>query len=463
MLALSHLSGATTTAPSIASSITDSAMLQAHGIGGAKDLPIPAEYAVLGAVAALLLSFVVLAFAWRRPRFEERTPHVSLPALQRVVESRGFLLTTRTAGIIAFLYCLMCLTLGKDLIDNPIFGITYVLLWVGIVPASLLLGPVWKYISPFRTFSALLNRLGGIDPDEGMYRYPVKLGLWPAAVGLYLFVWMELSVWDGGTTLGGIRLWLAVYLVAMVLGSVVWGNRFLSSADPFEVYSSLLARLSPWGRDEKGQLVLMSPLRNLAGITPRPGLVAVVAVLFGSTAYDSFHESPQWVRFVFSNDISETLLNNVAFLVFSLLAGLIFTVATMTTGVAAGTDRRTLPALFAHSMVPIVVGYVFAHYFTFLVVTGQMTVQQISDPFSNGSNWFGTADMAVNQWIRSQPTLVACLKVGAVVTGHVLGAVAAHDRALVLLPRKHQLSGQLTLLTAMVVFTAGGLYLLFAA
>lgn len=441
----------------------DRGMVGAHGIGGAKDLPIPAELAILGAVAALLLSFVVLAFAWRRPRFEERTPHVALPRLERLVDSTGFLVATRTFGMLAFAYCLMCLVLGEDLIINPIFGVTYVLLWVGIVPASLLLGPVWKYISPFRTIAALLNRVGRVDPDVGMYAYPEKLGLWPAALGLYLFVWMELGVWDGGTTLGGLRLWLAVYLVAMVLGSMVWGNRFLASADPFEVYSSLLARLSPWGRDGKGHLVLMSPLRNLAGTTPRAGLVGVVAVLFGSTAYDSFHESPQWVRFVFSSEINENLLANLAYLGFTLLALAIFTLATMTTGVAAGTRRRTLPALFAHSMVPIVVGYVFAHYFTFLMITGQTTLQQMSDPLSTGANWFGTADMTVNTWIRSQPTLVASLKVVAVVAGHVAGAVAAHDRALVLLPRKHQLTGQLTLLAAMVVFTAGGLYLLFAA
>ena len=49
------------------------------------------------------------------------------------------------------------------------------------------------------------------------------------------------------------------------------------------------------------------------------------------------------------------------------------------------------------------------------------------------------------------------------VLGHVLGVVAAHDRAVRLLPRRHQLTGQLSLLVAMVMFTAGGLYLLFAA
>ena len=38
-------------------------------------------------------------------------------------------------------------------------------------------------------------------------------------------------------------------------------------------------------------------------------IVAVVAVLFGSTAYDSFRESEPWVRFVQSSDVSGTLVS----------------------------------------------------------------------------------------------------------------------------------------------------------
>jgi hypothetical protein len=50
-----------------------------------------------------------------------------------------------------------------------------------------------------------------------------------------------------------------------------------------------------------------------------------------------------------------------------------------------------------------------------------------------------------------------------VVLGHVLGVIAAHERAIELLPKRHQLTGQLPLLFAMIAFTVGGLYLLFAA
>ena len=435
----------------------------AHGLGGAKDLPVPAELATVGAVAALLISFTVLALAWRRPRFETRTPHRPVPRVEAFVSSTPFRVVARGFGLVALLYCVVAAVLGKDLVLNPVFGITYVFMWVGIVPASLALGPVWRAISPFRTITQLLHRLAGTDVEHGMFTYPTKLGLWPAALGLYLFVWMELDVAGVGLELGALRFFLTVYLVVMVLGGAFFGTRFLESADPFEVYSSLLAKLSPWGRSADGRLVLMSPLRNLASTPPRAGLVAVVAVLFGTTAYDSFHESPQWVRFVQGSDVSGTVLNNLAMLSFCVLAWLVFTLATMTTGVEKGVPRRALPALFAHAMVPIVVGYVFAHYFTYLVFMGQDTLIKMSDPLSRGDDLLGTGDWRINNWLGYQPTLVACLKVVGVVVGHVLGAVASHDRALRLLPARHHVTGQLTLLTAMVLFTAGGLYLLFAA
>ena len=105
----------------------------------------------------------------------------------------------------------------------------------------------------------------------------------------------------------------------------------------------------------------------------------------------------------------------------------------------------------------------FKYIFTFLVIAGQTTLIRMSDPMSDGSNLFGTSDWSESYWVALHPTLLANVKVLAVVSGHILGVIAAHDRAMHLLPRRHQLTGQLPLLFAMVGFTVGGLYLLFSA
>ena len=434
----------------------------AHGIGGAKDLPISPELAIAGASAALVVSFTVLAVAWREPRYDAATSGRPAPAwLASLVDSTAWRAGLRLVGLALFLFTAMAAVLGEDMVINPVFGIVYVWWWVGLVPLSLLLGPVWKAISPVRTINLAFAKVSGTDPDRGLLPYPERLGHWPAAVGLFAFVWLEL-VYPYSTELGPVRLWCAVYVAAMLVGGALFGNAFYEGADPFEVYSTLVSRLSVWGR--RGDLlVVRSPLANLDATPVRPGLVAVVAVLFGSTAFDSFKDSSEWVQFTQSSSVSPNLLNNVALLVFCVGVGLVFALGCVLTGIGDDLRRAELPNQFAHSVVPIIVGYIVAHYLTYLVEVGQLTLIQASDPFSDGSNWFGTADLQVSYWLSYHPTLLASTKVLAVVAGHVLGVIAAHDRAVRILPPRHQLTGQLPLLFAMVAFTVGGLYLLFAA
>ncbi|MGB0099024.1 MAG: hypothetical protein WBP61_01960, partial [Nocardioides sp.] len=410
----------------------------------------------------LVISFTVLAVAWRDPRFDAATSGRPAPGwLARLVDSSGWRIGLRTLGILLFAYTAMAAVFGKDLVINPVLGIFYVWWWVGLVPLSLLLGPVWKAISPVRTLNLAFAKVSGGDPERGVFAYPERLGHWPAAIGLFAFVWMEL-VYPYSTEIGPVRLWCAAYVAVMLIGGALFGNTFYERADPFEVFSTLVSRMSVWGR--RGDLlVIRSPLANLDTTPVRPGLVGVVAVLFGSTGFDSFKDSSNWIQFVQSHDTSPYLLNNLALLAFCVGTGLVFAVGCMLTGLGDDLRRTELPNLFAHSVVPIVVGYFVAHYLSYFVVVGQETLINLSDPFSNGSNWFGTADLDPNYGIYYHPTLLANIKVLAVVAGHVLGVVAAHDRAVRILPRRHQLTGQLPLLFAMIAFTIGGLYLLFAA
>ena len=441
-------------------------MVFTHGIGGAQDLPIPAEYAIAGACAALTVSFIVLALAWRSPRFDAATSGRPVPSwLASMVDQPAFGMVLRTLGLAFFLYVVWAAVFGPDLLINPTFGVVYVLLWVGIVPVSLLFGPFYKTLSPIRTVNLAFTKLTGGDPDRGVFELPRWVGYWPAAVGLFAFVWLEL-VYPDSTYLSPVRLWFAIYIAVLLVGSALFGTKWFERADPFEVYSTLVGHLSVFGRRADGTLVFRSPLGNLDGVASAPGLVGVVAVLFGSTAFDSFKDSNVWLRFTQSVDTNIPVLNTFVMLGFCGVVGITFAVATMSTGVAespGSARRRDLPDLFAHSVVPIVVGYIVAHYLRYFAETGQQTLTQLSDPMANGSNLLGTANWEVGYWLSAHPTFLAVTKVLAVVTGHVLGVIAAHDRAIKLLPKRHQLVGQLPLLLVMVFYTISGLYLLFGA
>ena len=436
-----------------------STAILAHGLGGSTDLPIPFTYALVGGAWALTFTFAVVALAWRRPRFDPDKPGRPLPRwVTTAVDAPATRWSIALVALAFTLWVAMAAFFGPQTPDNPLPGVFYVLLWVGLVAVSLLFGPVWRVLSPVRTVLRLLRR------GARSARYPQRLGYWPAAAGLFAFVWLELASPDPGS-LAAIRNWLLIYL-AVTLGGALWcGTRWCERADPFEVYSTVASRLSPLRRNQDtGRLVIGNPFDHLLTLPVFPGTVAVLAVLLGSTAFDSFSAMPRWRIFVDEHTGSAaaaTLLRTAGLLVFIAVVAGTFWAAARATGGVDRRLRRELPGLMAHSLIPIVLGYVFAHYLSYLIERGQQTIILLADPLDRGWNLLGLGAAEVNYVLSLHPAVLATLKVGFVVAGHVAGVVAAHDRALRLLPSGHQLTGQLAMMLVMVGYTFTGLYLLF--
>ncbi|MFK4087697.1 hypothetical protein ACI2LF_26540 [Kribbella sp. NPDC020789] len=438
-------------------------MIPLHGIGGRQDLPIPFGLAVGGAAVAVALSFVVLGLAWRSPKYRGDESGKPLPgAITRTVDAAWFRWIVRVVGLAVFGYAMTALVFGVDRLTNPIFGFIYILVWVGLVPLSILLGPVWRTLNPLRTLHLLICKLLRQPPSQGLLTLSPRLGLWPAALGIFAFAWLELVAPDRAT-IPVLQAWIALYVVITMFGAILFGDRWFATGDPFEVYATLMSRLSPWGRRTDGALVVRRPLENLDGLKAQPGLVGMVAALLGSTAYDGFSNSSAWVGWAQNQDISMTWLGTAALIVFMLFVLVTYSGATLLAGRLSDSSRTSLPGLFAHSVVPIALGYVIAHYMTLFILEGQRTLIYLSDPLSNGANVFGTGLLAVNTGITNHSTAISVIQVLAVVGGHLLGVISAHDRAVALFPRHKALAGQLPLLIVMVGYTAGGLLLLFSS
>ncbi len=406
--------------------------LPTHGVGGSTDLPIPFLYAMVGASWALTISFAVLALAWREPRFDAKPETGEPPARRPWLAVLGALI----AG-----WFLVALFAGRDDTGNAGLGALYILVWVGLVPLALLAGHVWRDLSPWRTIQALVGRVSG--RADGFVAYPDRLGYWPAVAGLFAFVWLELASPDPGS-INAVRLWVAGYVVVTVIGGIVFGPRWYDRADPFDVYSALVARLSPFVRD--GRWAIHNSLRSLPQVPIAPGLVALLATLLGSTAFDSFSASSFWQ----SKSVSG-LTQTLTLLGFCVVVAVLFQAAARATGGVSAEERAELPGRLAHSLVPIVVGYIFAHYLTYLVEKGQAVLFALAD-----------VNAEVTFVLSTHTSTLAALKVSFVVAGHVLAVVAAHDRALVVLPRAYRLSGQMGMLLLMVTYTFTGLFLLFS-
>jgi hypothetical protein len=79
----------------------------------------------------------------------------------------------------------------------------------------------------------------------------------------------------------------------------------------------------------------------------------------------------------------------------------------------------------AAGLLPIAVGYLIAHYLTYLLIDGQRILVAISDPLQTGADLFGTAfHVPSGDWLP--PGYVWTIQLAAVVGGHMLGAWAGH-------------------------------------
>lgn len=430
-----------------------------HGIASRHDLPLPFSFVLVGAGVALVVSFVVLGVAWRRPRFGA-VGGVALPRLTRFVDSSVTRTLARVLVLVLFAWVGLALFAGRDLLTNPVFGFVFVWMWVGLVPLSILLGPFWRVVNPLRTLHRLLCAVARTDPREGLAALPSWVGLWPGAIHLTAFTWLEL-VQPDRTTLPVMRVWALAWLVVVVLGAIAFGERWFAVSDPFEVYSTTIARLSPWHRTGD-VLRLVNPLAGLTAWRPPPGAVGVVAVLLGSTAFDSFTNTTRWISTVQASAVPSILWATAGLLVMILVVLVTFTAAAAWMARYGDRPARTYARLMAGSLVPIVVGYAIAHYFTLLVLEGQRVLVNLSDPLGRGWDVLGTGRWAVDASIFDHPTAIAVVQLLAIVVGHVLGVISAHEKAVALLPERSALRGQWPMLVLMVGYTCAGLVLLFS-
>jgi hypothetical protein len=428
----------------------------AHGVGSRTDLPIPLGLALYGAGAAILLSFAVLLLFWRTPRLGGASSGRPLPAgFQRVADHTGLRTGLRVLTLTAAVLVTAAALGGPpETARNLAPWALYVTFWVGLLPASLLLGPVWRIANPLRLLHRGLRR--ALPAAPGTARLPA-LGLWPAAAFLVLFLWLEL-VYPGRADPTTVAVFLIGYSVVQLALALWFGEDWFAHGDGFEVYSTLIGRLSPWARRDDGRLVRRNPLANAMTTPHQPGLAAVVVVLLGSTAFDGLSRTVFWQTG--PGAANDTLSGTLGLLAMIALVAVLYVLAARLSGRLAGQAGGVQPRRYAGTVVPIALGYTVAHYFSLLLLDGQTTWILASNPFgAAGVDLFGTYGNRVDLTAVGSDA-IALVQVGAVVLGHVVGVTLAHERAL-LSARRARASDQLPLVVVMVLFTVGGLGLLF--
>ncbi len=454
--------------------------LLAHALVGRQDLPIPAWLFAWGASLVLIVSFMALSFAWREPRLEGDSWRPVSERLSALLAGPATLVLAGAAGVFLWGLVIWSGLHGTDAPDRN-FSLTFVFVtfWLGMAFLSALFGDVFRAFNPWYAIARVASRgfraiAGQTAPTP--FAYPEWLGRWPAAAGLLGFVWLELIYGASGLTVGlnpettavAVLVYSAITFIAMALFGV---ERWIDRGETFSVYMNMFSRLAPLEvRD--GRLGVRRPLSGATEWAKVPGSVGLVVTAIGATSFDGGAEGAfdSAIRSCIDalRDIGFDLTAAFRIADTGFLIAVVFGVAAVFAlgvygmrGVDPSRSTGELRRAFGHTLIPIALAYLVAHYFSLVVFQEQAQFTfLLSDPLGNGSDIFGTADNGIDYGAIGA-TAVWYVQVATLVIGHVAALTLAHDRAIALFgDARTAARSQYWMLSVMVVFTCFGLFLL---
>ena len=382
----------------------------AHTLSATYESRLPLAVYLAGAAAAVALSF---AFVLVRD-VRGTPPEVDAPSRRVPGWLRGGL---RVLGLVAWIWIVIQGIFGGGAADAEVTRLfLWVYGWVGVALACAFVGPVWRWLDPFSTLHDLLARLlrvAGVGSIEKT-PLPASLGRWPGIAGFAAVVWLELVAQGGGsTTLFIVAVGYTFFTLAMMaqFGRDEWRSR----GEVFGVWFDLLGRLAPFAPLDDGDVRAVRQRSFASGLLEpgwRPEDLVLVALGVGSILFDGLSQTAIWVGIFGVPAVPAQTLLLTAFM------GVIVVLA-------LGVSRLVGVAATGAGLLPIAVGYLLAHYLTYLLIEGQRIMIAISDPLKRGEDLFGTAFWEpTGAWLP--PGIVWTIQLAAVVGGHMLGAWGGH-------------------------------------
>jgi hypothetical protein len=438
---------------------------------------VPAWLFAWGASLVLIVSFALLSIAWTQARLQQEDWR-PLPAwISRAAVGPA---TQAACGLIGVGLLVLVLYAGFRGIEDPTqnFAIIFVFytFWLGLVVVSVLLGDLFRAFNPWRAIGRAISggfRLVAGQSAPAPFTYPDALGRWPAVIGVLLFVWLELIAGGGASpTPEEVAIATVIYSAITFLGVALFGvEEWIGRGETFSAYFGMFSRLGPLEvRDGRlGRRKLLSGAAQWAAV---PGTAALVLVSIAVTSFDGAQEgllsgSITWT-FERINDLgfslpdSYRIANTIWLLIVFAAVAALYWLGVQGMHTVRGSPRVVeLGRSFAHTLIPIALAYIVAHYFSAFLYQEQAQFTYIlSDPLGRGSDLFGTAGGGIDYGIVSSNT-VWYVQVAALVIGHVTALTLAHDRALAVYDNVREASrSQYFMLAVMVSFTCLGLFLL---
>jgi len=440
----------------------------AHAIPIVYRFPLPIWLYLVAGGSAVLLSAPAAALA-----VQDRAPWHSrnlYPALRRL--RLGPILLTLCSAL--FLLCLIAglaapTEQAHEFFENPATVLIWVDFWVLLGIVSAFVGGVWDFVSPLNAAARWIDRLLA-RLDLPPFRYPERLGRWPAVVLVLWWSWAEL-IWAPATDPPVLASMALGYVVATLLGAAAFGaEAWLGNVELFTVVARTFSRFAPFDIEPRSpDAWLAEPPEQRAvrargfgtGLCDGPAEPAAsgvfVLALLATVVYDGFSQTTKFISLVnwfFAR--SSWLGEHLAIFETLLMLGIVFLFALAYVLVANLLEGRDAARRYAPTLIPIAAVYFAAHYLTYLLFAGQQTLAVLVDPFGHSWNpgglgeygiWAGIAPAAAVWWVQ----------ILLIVWGHVSGVFAAHRLAP---SRRRALVLQAPLVLMMVAYTVVGLWVL---
>lgn len=381
----------------------------AHSLSLTYQSRLPLVVYLLGAgmTVALSFAFVLLADVRADPPRVPTTGKLP-PAWMRV--------GLRAIGLVGWIWIVAQGIAGGSSLADVATLFLWVYGWVGIAMLSAFVGPVWHWLDPFATIFDLgawicgAVGLRGWEPAE----YPARLARWPAIIGFVFFIWLELV--GNGTGSGTLFIVLVGYTAFTLAMMAQFGREaWRRDGETFSVWFRLLNRLATFTLvDDEGHMRRRSFASGLLEPGWRTQDVLLIALGTGSILFDGLSQTTPWFMVFGAPDVAIKTLQLVGFLGIIAIAAL-------------GVSRLVGTAATGAGLLPIAVGYLVAHYFTYLFIDGQRIIVAVADPLQQGWDLggFGWAFFQPNSSFLP-PGFVWTIQIAAVVGGHMLGAWGGH-------------------------------------
>ena len=476
----------------------------AHAFGQRYDLPIPLSYFLIGAVATVALSFVVMGMFVRArgdaaiayPRYNLlRAPIIGAALGGRVLYGAVGALSAAVFGLL-----MVVGFVGTDrAVENLSPTFIWIIWWVGMGYAAALVGNLWAYLNPWKVVYEWGQKIaGGAARDENPpFKYPDGLDVLPALALFFVFAWAE-NVYTGAFRPFTLSIMVLAYSLITWAGMALFGKHvWLRNGEAFSVLFGLFSRFSitearttnraacrdcDSGCADESDCVDCFDCFERAGtdgreLNLRPfavglasqkristGMAAFVILALATVTFDGFQDTEVWTDFRTSLaqsagvDVVDTLGLAAAPLAFAALYAAFCFAVKLASGARGG--AWTVARAFVFSLIPIALAYHLAHFLTLLLIEGQLIIPLLSDPFGFGWDLFGTAGYVINQEIIGARA-VWFISLAAIVGGHVASVYLAHAIALRRAPPgANAAAGQLPMLGLMLLYTASSLWII---